>query len=220
VFVTSADAIAGLPVRPSWARKEPSLAGQVIEVFAFWHSASRVPGRKRSSLCLRLGLTYTSFAFGPVEVKSGKPIANNEPGEFPLGAEDLRQEVTVIRRWDAIVCIKRCHHHGGVGANSGVEDRQEKVPYSQLRDFGVIVITAANGRAVSDEVLEAGRDSVRVRKIFPLKSADPSCRVEAGEIRILPESFRHSSPAWVTGKVAHRSKTQSIPAARLSLAPR
>jgi hypothetical protein len=149
---------------------------------------SRVPGREKAILSFpRLGLTYTSFPFGPVEVKSCKPIANNEPGEFPLGAEDLRQEVTVIRRWDAIVCIKRCHHHGGVGANSGVEDRQEKVPHSQLRDFGVIVITAANGRAVSDEVLEAGRDSVRLRKIFPLKSADPSCRVEAGKIGILPK---------------------------------
>ena len=136
----------------------------------------------------------------------GLPIADDEAGKLPLVAEHLREEVTVGRGRDAIVCVEGGHYRGGAGANSGLEDRQEEVSHREDGDFGVIIITAADRRAVSDEVLETRRDSIWLRNIFPLQSSHPRCRVEASEIRILAEGFRHASPAWVTGEVTHRSE--------------
>lgn len=102
------------------------------------------------------------------------PIADNEARKLPLVAEHLRQKVTVGRGRDAIVCIEGGHYRGDAGANADPENRQEEVPHREDGDSGVAIVTAADGRAVSNEVLETRRDSVWLRNIFPLESSHPA----------------------------------------------
>ena len=131
-------------------------------------------------------------------------IRNHESVETQLISENSLEEPSVTGSRYAVVIIERRHNRSGTSFQSCLIYRQITVTEHPFRHIYGIIFPSCLRCPVRCEMLHTGKDRCAVRKIIALITLNHCSRKSGCQIRILPGSFRHSSPTGICGYVAHR----------------
>ena len=135
----------------------------------------------------------------------GGVVALDEAVEAPLVLEDVGLGVGVRAPRDAVDRVERAHHRVRACVDRGLERREVEVAQRRLGHVRGVVVAAALGLAVADEVLDAGDDLVLLRVVRALGSLDPGRRHHGADVRVLAVALDDPAPAGLVGDVDHRA---------------
>ncbi|GJD71320.1 hypothetical protein MMMDOFMJ_4276 [Methylobacterium gnaphalii] len=150
----------------------------------------------REGLAGRLGTVLGHAVLN--QARNRLPVGDGHALEAELAPQDLRHEVAVGRRRQAVERGQRGHHRVRARADAVAERRQVGIVELGGRHPGHIVVAPAIDGAVAGEVLQGGGDAA-VAKTFDLGGGEL-----AGQPGILAETLDHATPAQVAGDIGHR----------------
>src|SRR6202043_3225761 len=106
------------------------------------------------------------------------------PLESPLLPKDVSQGKPVGSGWYTVETVERAHDRPGAPLYGGMERRQIPLPQRALGNLSRVVISAGFGGSVSNKVLHASQDGLRIVQARALISAHIGGCHGGAEIRI------------------------------------
>lgn len=137
----------------------------------------------------------------------GEAVRHDEAVELPALPEEFGEEGAVARAGHAVDLVVRGHDGGGPGTDPGAGGREMDLVQFPQPQLGLGGVTAADGGALSGEVLEhdgglvAGEELPRA-----LHAAYQRLREPGGQVRVFAEALLRTSPARVAGDVQCRDQ--------------
>ncbi|CAH1687467.1 hypothetical protein CHELA1G11_20043 [Hyphomicrobiales bacterium] len=156
--------------------------------------------------CERAARGFLAVRRNPVrdELLNRAEIADDNAGEAPFLAQDIREQMAVGDAGHAIEGVEGRHEAAHAGRDGRLEWRQIGLAQRTLGEGSGRVVATRLNRPIRAEMLDAGRDGIV--GIQPLALEAPDTR--GADLGAQPGRFarplRDSSPAWVTRHVQHR----------------
>jgi hypothetical protein len=171
-------------------------------------------------LHVHAGVEGESAGVGPVggeavedQFLNAGVVADDEPVEAPLALEDVGQRVPVAVGRDAADGVEGGHDGGHPGVQGCLEGREVVVAQVGLGGVHGVVVTAAFGASVGDEVLGTGREPVVGVQVgaVALVAAGLGRGEGRREVGVFAAALRDAAPARLVGDVHHRGECPAHP---------
>jgi len=140
------------------------------------------------------------------QVADAVGIADDDAMHPPLVLEDVGEEPPVRVHRLAADRVERGHHRCDPGRRGGAERLEVDVLEPMFRHVGRVVVPAALGVTVADEVFRGRGDPARLAEIIALVAADHRRSHHGRQAGILSETLDHPAPPRIAADVDHRGE--------------